>query len=754
MSVAVTAPIVGFGVVSVKMAGDFEASMNRVEAASGATAVEMDALRKKALELGADTSKSASESADAIEMLVKNGVSASDILAGAADATIMLSEATGGDLSESADVATNAMAQFKIEAKDMIGVADEITGVVLNSQFTFNDYALALAQAGGVAAGVGVSFEDFNATIAATSSVFASGSDAGTSFKTFLTRLVPASDEAAGLMDKYNLSFFNANGSMKSMSEIAQILQDNLKGLNDETRNNVISTIFGTDAMRTAIALMDQGAEGVDNLTQKISETSATEQAEARMKGFNGELEKLSGAFETLQIAIASSGLLEFVTMLVTKLAGLVDYLGEANPAFLKWGTIIAAAAAAVGPLLVVLGSLATIVAGISAPVLAAVAAFAALGAAAVALYTNWESFKTSFPAVATVIQTVVESIKQYFLGLFEVGKQVFAGIVALLQGDFVGAFQAAQGAAQAWGDMLLNIINTFIPGFKEGVLQVIQTVKDMGQQMLAALRELPGQMLQIGKDIIQGLINGISSGKDMVVDAAKGVASSAVSGVKSLLGIHSPSRVMHEVGNNIVQGLNNGMGEMETQTESIASNIGQTISSAFSGVIDGSKSVGDAIKDVLSSLADLALNHVFQSLFSSGGAGGGKSGGGGIGGILSGLVGSLFGFARGGSFKVGSHNGMGGVDSQLVAFRASPNETVTVTKPNQAIGGRGTFAPNIIINNNASGHDARAETNSNGDISFFVDKINTRNMTTPGTDTFNALTQNYGARQTLTKRG
>lgn len=98
--------------------------------------------------------------------------------------------------------------------------------------------------------------------------------------------------------------------------------------------------------------------------------------------------------------------------------------------------------------------------------------------------------------------------------------------------------------------------------------------------------------------------------------------------------------------------------------------------------------------------LLQIAIQIVEQLLAmqSLGGLGGGKGGGGasgGIGGAISGIVGSLFGFARGGSFKVG---GAGGIDSQLVAFRASPNEHVAVTRGEQRHGAGGEMNINVNV--------------------------------------------------------
>ncbi|MCK8780564.1 phage tail tape measure protein [Rhizobium sp. NTR19] len=644
MSAYLTAPIAAMGALTIKTAGDFEASMNRVQAASNASGEQFQQMQKLALELGANTSKSASEAADSMEMLAKNVVSAEDILGGAAAASIKLSEATGGDLSTAADVATNVMAQFKLEVQDLGRVVDGITNVTLASQFGFQDYQAALGQAGGVAGALGVSIEEFNAAIAATSSVFNSGSDAGTSFKTFLTTLVPKSDAAAAKMEELGLKFFNANGSMKSMSEIAEELKTALSGLSDEAKNNAVKEIFGLDAMRTAIALADQGAAGIDKMTEAVSRAgSADEQSAARMKGFNGEMEKLTGALETLAITIANSGLLEFATSLVSSLAGIVDSLATTNPELLKWGTVIAAAGAAIGPVVIALGLLVTAASAISAPVLAAVAAITAVVGGITLLY---QGLQIALPYL------------QQFAG--EIWERIKAGV---------------ESASQAF------------TAFKEKVVQIATDI-------LNAFLELPGKMMEIGGQIMDGLWNGIQAKWESVKAGVVGIGDSITNSIKSTLGIHSPSRVMHQLGEFIMQGLNNGMQSVDVKSGVVGTankieNAFQGIGSSIGAAIAGTKSWKDVLKDILGML--------MQSAFSGFGGGGG----GGFGGFLSGLFGSILGFARGGTILPG---GGGGVDSQLVAFRKSPNERVDITKPGQTLeGGRGATDVRVYVDQNGN---------------------------------------------------
>lgn len=496
LSLSITAPLVGLGASIVKTAGNFEASMNRVGAITGATGKEFDALSVKAKQLGASTQFSASQSADAIEVLAKNGLNATQILDGAVDASLNLAAATGSDLAGAADIATDVMKNFGKEAKQLGSLINGITGVTLKSKFSIEDYRLALGQAGGVAGTLGVSIEDFNTAIAATSSVFASGSDAGTSFKTFLQRLVPASKEAKEEMEKLGLEFFDSQGKMKSLADISQELQDAFKGLSDEQKNQAASTIFGSDALRTALALADTGSSKFRELSSAIETTSAADQAAARMKGFNGAIKRLQSAFEGLQIAIAESGLLDIVTNFVTKISGYVSQLAAADKGTLRWATALGALAAALGPVTIVLGkfvsgTLPFLTKGFSAfglALLPIVAKIALIGAAigglvllGKSIIDTWDGVRKFFViAWARIVDTftkafewIKDSIKEFaeFVGIEtnfdkikENAKEAFGDTADIIE-SFVG-----EGKLSELGDNLKKDFNGFIDFAKSGI--------------------------------------------------------------------------------------------------------------------------------------------------------------------------------------------------------------------------------------------------------------------------------------------
>ncbi|MAY44641.1 MAG: phage tail tape measure protein, partial [Rhodobacteraceae bacterium] len=305
---AILGGMAAFSKSSLEVGKQFQAAMKRVEAATGAGIDDMGRLEDKARQMGATTAFTAMASADAIEVLAKNGLDVEAILGGALDATLAMAGALGGDLAPSADLATDIMQQFGLQAEELPRIADLIAGAALKSKFGFDDLRLAVGQAGGVAGQFGVNVEDFLAALSATASGFASGSDAGTSFKNFLARLVPQGKQAAEAMDQLGLEFFDAQGNMKSMAEIAGELQDGIAGLSDAARNDALQKIFGTDAVRTALLLADTGADGFRDLASAMGEVSAQGQAQVRLEGYAGALKELSAAWEALQLEASTNG--------------------------------------------------------------------------------------------------------------------------------------------------------------------------------------------------------------------------------------------------------------------------------------------------------------------------------------------------------------------------------------------------------------------------------------------------------------
>lgn len=360
MTLGITVPFAAMVKSIDKGAGSFEAAMQRVRAGlQDASPDEIEKLAKAARTLGPAVNKGATEAADAIDALGRAGVSASDILGGALEATLKLSSAGMVDASEAAGLVTDVMGQFNKTSSDLPAVMTNVVGAMDATKFTFDDFRLALGQGGSIAAAAGVSFEDFATAIAATSTQFASGSDAGTSFKTYLQMLTGTSNEAKSAMAKLNISFYDANGAMKPIAEQAETLRVALKGLDAESRSNALTTIFGSDAARTAIGLMQQGREGFEKYRDAVANGDVNAKVDELTKGSEAAGQRISVAWESVKISLGETGLLQITTSIKNAFAGMLESIANAPPLVLKIAAAFAGLVAALGPVLVVLGHLA-----------------------------------------------------------------------------------------------------------------------------------------------------------------------------------------------------------------------------------------------------------------------------------------------------------------------------------------------------------------------------------------------------------
>lgn len=297
------------GVAAIKMAADFDASMSTVQANTGASADEMAQLRQAAIDAGADTVYSATESADAINELGKAGLSTSDILSGGLSGALNLAASDGMAVGDAAELMATTLKQFNLTGAESTQVADALAAGAGKAVGSAHDLGLALNQAGMVSHSFGISMQETTGTLAAFAESGMIGSDAGTSLKTMLINLANPSTKAANTMKELGINAYDAQGNFIGLSGLAGQLRDKMSGLSQEQRNQALATIFGSDAIRAANVLYEQGAEGIDDWTKAVSESGfAAEQAAARNNNLKGDLENLSGSFESLMISLGEGG--------------------------------------------------------------------------------------------------------------------------------------------------------------------------------------------------------------------------------------------------------------------------------------------------------------------------------------------------------------------------------------------------------------------------------------------------------------
>jgi TP901 family phage tail tape measure protein len=363
-TMSLTIPLAAAGGAAVKSAADFEQGMSNIKAVSGATSEEMEKLRDLAIDLGASTSFSAGEAAAGIEELMKAGLSTEQVLNGGLSGALSLAAAGGIELADAAEIASTALNAFRDDNLSVAQAADILAGAANASATDVGELKYGLSMVSAVASSVGLSFKDTSTALAVFAQNGLRGSDAGTSLKTMLMNLQPQTDKQEALFKKLGLTtkdgsnaFYEANGQLKSMDQIAGILQNSLKGMTDQQRMAAMETMFGSDAIRAANILYKEGEQGINKMKEAMAKVTAEEVAKQKLDNLNGTIEEFKGALETGAIIIGEK-MIPKIRSWTEDLTGLINKFNELSPEQQDLIVDIGLVVVAIGPCLIIVGKM------------------------------------------------------------------------------------------------------------------------------------------------------------------------------------------------------------------------------------------------------------------------------------------------------------------------------------------------------------------------------------------------------------
>ncbi|MFR4648662.1 MAG: phage tail tape measure protein [Megamonas funiformis] len=316
---ALTSPlgILGVGAGAVGIGGlitnsaqksmDFTAEISNIKALTGMQGAEIEAVRQRALDLGKSTKYSALEAAQGMTELLKAGVDTKSVLGEASQAALDLAAAGDLSLTEAAEVMSTAMNVFG--TKDATHVADLLAGAANASATDVHEMKYAFSQVAADAHGVGMSIDDVNVALATFAQYGQKGEKAGTGLRNMLNNLQPHTKPAAETFSKFNFLdsngnsvFYTAEGKLKSMAEIADIMQKNLGKLNPAELDMALYDMFGVEGKGLAKVIMEQGAKAFIAMEKEMKKFTASSVALEKLNNAKGDIEQLRGAFETFQI--------------------------------------------------------------------------------------------------------------------------------------------------------------------------------------------------------------------------------------------------------------------------------------------------------------------------------------------------------------------------------------------------------------------------------------------------------------------
>lgn len=643
-----SAAVTGLGVAAVKTAADFDSAMANVAAISGATGDDLQALRDKAREMGEKTKFSASEAADAMSYMAMAGWKTGDMLSGI-EGIMNLAAASGEDLATTSDIVTDALTAFGLTAEDSAHFADILAAASSNANTNVSMMGETFKYCAPVAGALGYSAEDVAEAIGLMGNAGIKSTQAGTALRTMMTKLqgeLKLSGEALG---EVTIQTANADGSMRELSDILANCRTAFSKMSESEAAAAAETLVGKNAMSGFLALMNSAPGDIDKLRNAIEncDGSAEDMAAIMQDNLNGQLTILKSQLEELAISFGEM-LMPVIRKVVTAVQGFVDKLNNMDEAQRKTIITIGLVIAALGPFLVILGTvistmgksmkayasaakgikklmvavksgtgifgkLGTALGGISAPVLAIVAVIAVLVAAFTHLWKTNDGFRENIIATWTQIKETVSNFCQgivdrlnslgfEFSSITEVLKAVWDGFCNLLGPVFEGAFRFISDTLSTVLDVILNTVDFFIAVFSGDWEGAWEAVKNIFSSIWNGLVSWFTNILETIKGVLDVALGWIGSSWEQVWSGVKNFFTNIWNGITDFISstINSISTTI----SNVIAGIN-------TTVSNVFSAIKTTISNIFNGIKDTAISVWNAIKTAITTPIDNAKEKV-----------------------------------------------------------------------------------------------------------------------------------------------
>lgn len=505
LSKNVTLPIVGVGAAAVKTATDFEAGMSEVKAISGATGSEFDALRDKAIEMGAKTKFSASDSADAFKYMAMAGWDASQMMDGIAG-IMDLAAASGEDLATTSDIVTDALTAFGLQASDSAHFADVLAQASSKSNTNVGLMGETFKYVAPVAGALGYSIEDTAVAIGLMANSGIKGSQAGTALRSTITRLAKPVGEAKDAVEELKISITNTDGTMKPLSQTMVELREKFAGLTEEQKAQYAAMLAGQEGMSGLLAIVNASDEDFQKLTDEINNANgaAEDMADIMMDNTAGAVEQLKGALESAGI-LTGEKLTPYIRQLAEWITGLVEKFNslseEEQDQIVKFGLILAA----IGPVLLILAKVISVVTTV-------MKAFKLLGTTMTTIKESVDLVKAGYAGLATQmggIPKLVAGISTGFGGMLAPIAAVIA-VVAVL----VGAFVTLWKTNEEFRDNMVGIWNSIkesINNFFDGVVERINALGFDFENITEVIKTVWFALCDVLAPVFEGAFNTIA---------------------------------------------------------------------------------------------------------------------------------------------------------------------------------------------------------------------------------------------------
>ena len=634
--------LAGLAQSSVSVGMNFDASMSQVAATMGTTVDQIQSLTDTAKEMGSTTKFTATQAADALNYLALAGYDA-DKAAGVLPSVLNLAAAGGMDLAYASDLVTDAMASLNIEAnkQNVDEFGNKLAMAASKANANVSQLGEAILTVGGTAANLKGGTTELTTALGLLANVGIKGAEGGTHLRNIILSLQSPTKDAREVMEQLGLEVYDAQGNMRQLDDILTDLNTVMDGMTQGDKDGIINALFNKTDLAAVNGLLAAQGEQWETLATQIDNADGAmgQMAETQQDNLQGVMTSMGSAFEGLQLAVferLEPTLTELGNYGIQCIRTLSSALSEGGPeAMLQAaGEILAELAAGVAEQLPGLMSTGVqILAQLAEGIVAATPQI--LSVAAKVLAALVQGLSTALPQlVSTGIQMISmlgEGLKSaipaflaqalplaadFAAGLREnIGQIVDAGIAFILN--------LAQGLADGLPTLIeqlpgivsdiAGIINDNAPKLLVAGVQLMATLlKGLVQSIPTLVASIPQickaifdvftafRWLDIGKFIVDGLWNGITTGWTALIGKVKDLVNLLPRTVKTILGIHSPSKVFDEIGMNICKGLAQGLTTNEKLAKDAAAQVVASVTNTATTLADGIETVTQSVTETL----------------------------------------------------------------------------------------------------------------------------------------------------------
>jgi TP901 family phage tail tape measure protein len=538
-----TLPVLGVAAASVKLSLDFEKSMTNIRALVGASDKQMESYRDGVLELGKVVPQGPQELADALYFITSSGFKGASALS-VLEASAKAAAAGLGDTAGVADLVTSAVNVYGESNLKASAATDTLLATVREGKAEPAELAAAFGRVLAPAEAMGVSFQEAGGAVAGLTLGGLDAAEAVTGLRGILSGLIKPTDQARDVLEQAGTSVdtIRKNVATKGLLPTLQSLRDrfgdNKDALGDLFPNvralNAFLSLTGRNARKNADAMKEvTGATGDTN--KAFGE--ASEDASFRLRR----------AWSQIRVELIEAGavIVPIVAGLADNVGKVLDYFNQLSPSTKKLVVGIVGVLAALGPMVLLFGALATAVGVILSPIGLIIIAIAALAIGFVVLYTKSETFRrivgeawiyvqaiiarfvawfkgTALPAIQNVVtflralwarfggtflaigRQFLSTLVGIFRAYFQIVKSVVEFFLAILRGDWSAAWNALKGIVRGVFQLVIAIIKGFYGNIKA-------VVSGIGGILLGLVGDFLGWGKDLGLAIIHGIIDAIS---------------------------------------------------------------------------------------------------------------------------------------------------------------------------------------------------------------------------------------------------